>query len=123
MEGVTEADLLERFKESLPSQGIPQALIAFYNNEPVGTVSLIESDDDDRPHFTPWLAALYVKPEARNLGIGKHLVQSLLQEAESLGVQKLYLGTSKPEFYVRLGASIIEEASAGFYILNFTIVR
>lgn len=121
IEGVTAQSLAERFQESVNDQNVPLALIAFQDNEPVGTVSLIESDDDERTHLTPWLAALYVKPEFRSQGVGAYLVRELLEKARRLKIEKLYLGTERPDFYLRLGAKFHEQASPSFTILYFSL--
>src|SRR4051812_20450451 len=53
---------------------IPLTLVAAEGNEPVGSVSLVESDLTGWDHLTPWLASLYVRPDWRGQGIGKLLV-------------------------------------------------
>ena len=42
---------------------------------------------------TPWLAGLYVAPEARTLGVGKRLVEAVEAEAGRLGFGRFYLFT------------------------------
>lgn len=121
VEGVTVQSLAGRFQESVSDTNIPLALIGFQGSTPVGTVSLIESDDDERTHLTPWLAALYVKPEFRNQGAGAYLVRELLNKARELKIEKVYLGTERPDFYIRLGAKFHEQVSPSFTILYFSI--
>lgn len=119
--GVTVQDLKDRLKEAVNGDAVPISLVAYLNNVPVGTVNLIESDDDARPHLKPWLAALYVKPEVRSQGVGAELVRALLNEAHRLKIDQLYLGTERPDFYARLGAVIHEMASPTFAIMSFDI--
>ncbi len=54
-------------------EGIPQAWIAFYDGEPIGSVSLIEHNMDTNAYLTPWLASLFVLPEYRERGVGSSL--------------------------------------------------
>lgn len=118
---VTEESILERFKETKSKENIPLTKIVFLNDEPVGTVSLIESDDDERTHLKPWLAALYVESKVRKLGLGKALTQNLLLDAKRLGIKKLYLGTDKPEFYIKQQAKMYEDPKVGLKILYFEL--
>jgi GNAT superfamily N-acetyltransferase len=55
------------------SGGVPCARVAFLDDTPVGSVSLIASNMDTRPELTPWLAALFVLPQYRRRGVGTAL--------------------------------------------------
>lgn len=107
-----------RLREASSAARIPLSLLAFVDGRPAGTVNLIENDDDHRPHLTPWLAALLVLPEFRGQGLGSVLVRRCVAEASRLGVSKLYLGTTIPDFYKKLGAEILEPAGTGFWIMG-----
>jgi predicted N-acetyltransferase YhbS len=88
------------------NRGVPRAWVAFVNQEPVGTVSLIESNMDTRPDLTPWLAALYVLPQYRRQGIGRALVRRCEYEASEAGFSRLYLYARRARqwtYYRRLG--------------------
>jgi monoamine oxidase/GNAT superfamily N-acetyltransferase len=71
----------------------------------LGSISLL--DDDDLPgyaHLTPWLASLYVRPDARGRGIGRHLVREAVGLARHLGIERLHLFTDDAEaYYLALG--------------------
>ena len=83
---------------------IPETLIAFEDDQPVGMASLVGEDLPACPNLAPWLAAVYVLPEARDRGIGSLLVQAVMDEAISLGWTRLYLFTpDKVSFYRRVG--------------------
>lgn len=101
-----------------PSQ-IPLSLLAIVNNAPAGTVNLIENDDETRTHLKPWLAALYVCPEFRSMGIGTKLVSFIVERAIALNYLDVYLGTDNPGFYQRLGADFYEQARPDLSILRF----
>lgn len=89
------------------SQGvgsIPTTMILLEGSELVGSVSLIETDLETLPPYTPWLASLYVHPNFRGRGWGKLLVHTAIREAAKLGVDRLYLFTPEHEaFYRKLG--------------------
>lgn len=118
---VTAEVLADLLRQNVDVHSIPLSLVAFVDGVPVGTVNLIESDDEAYPQLTPWLAALFVKPEYRNQGVGARLVHELLICARNLKIQKLYLGTERPDFYTRLGAKFFEQAKPNFSILYFDL--
>ena len=60
--------------------------------------------------LTPWIASIFVKPEARGRGIGSQLVTFAEAEGQRRGYALLYLMTpNKQRMYTRLGWSTIEE--------------
>jgi GNAT superfamily N-acetyltransferase len=84
--------------------GIPTTIVLLEGSELVGSVSLIETDLDTLPPYTPWLASLFVHPDFRGRGLGKMLVARAIGEAAKLGVERLYLFTPEHEaFYRKLG--------------------
>jgi predicted N-acetyltransferase YhbS len=110
-------DLTSLLRQATRADVIPLSLLALCSDEPVGTVNLIENDDEHRSELTPWLAALYVRPEYRRRGIGSLLVYTLQQAAVRLGFRLMYLGTDNPAFYAHLGAGIHEQRSENFSIM------
>jgi len=86
------------------SGGVPCAWVAFLDDTPVGSVSLIASNMDTRPELTPWLAALFVLPQYRRRGVGTALVRRCQAEAAHSGFEKLFLYTQGAGgYYRRLG--------------------
>jgi len=71
----------------------------------LGSVSLLDEDHPGIHQYTPWLASLYVRPEARGGGIGRALVARAVAEAGALGVSTLYLYCTPAlvAWYLRLG--------------------
>src|ERR1700730_13623046 len=59
-----------RLRENLNAEPIPLALVAHQGSAFHGTASLIASDLPERLHLTPWVAALWVEPQARRRGVG-----------------------------------------------------
>lgn len=116
--GHSVGTMAARLREAGDPDAIPLSLLALDGDRPVGTVNLVENDNDERPELTPWLAALLVTPAARGRGVGSALVRALAGEAARLGVGRLYLGTDIPEYYLRLGAETFEEYPDGYRIMT-----
>jgi len=71
---------------------IPSTLVALDEaGDWLGSVSLLAEDHPDIPQYSPWLASLYVRPEARGAGIGRALVARAVAEAGQVGTRTLYL--------------------------------
>lgn len=107
--------LAELLQSNLTSDSIPLSLVATVNEDPIGTVSLLEHDvdTDQWSRYTPWLAALYVEPEHRRLGVGTRLVAAATDISRSLGIDVLYLLTSGEEaFYTKRGWEPIDRADS-----------
>jgi predicted N-acetyltransferase YhbS len=100
--GHTEEGMLARMRKGKRAE-VPIGLAAFVDGALAGTVSLVESDLEERKDLTPWLAGLLVFPEFRGLGVGTALVWELVRSARQAGCARFYLYTDKPEFYERLG--------------------
>ena len=63
-------------------------------NELLGLATLV--DDDGLPGATepgPWLAAVFVIPEARKLGVGTALVDHVVSRSRELGYHEIFLYT------------------------------
>lgn len=120
--GHSVSTMAARLALAKDKDSIPLSLVALRDGKPIGTVNLVENDNDERQDLTPWLAALLVVPEARGNGVGTRLVRSLLKEAAVLGIPRLYLGTDIPEYYTRLGASLFAEYADGYRIMTMETV-
>jgi GNAT superfamily N-acetyltransferase len=97
--------------ENLSSEAIPFAVVAHDGDQFLGTASVIPSDLDERPEYTPWVAAVWVDPEHRRRGVGAALVQEAAQAAFNLGSDLIYLCAlpEKRTFYENLGWQRLEE--------------
>lgn len=90
---------------------IPTTCVAVELGQAVGSVTLVAHDMDIRLDLSPWLAGVYVWPQARRHGVGSALVRHALGQVQRLGFPALYLYThSARPFYKRLGWKVIEEA-------------
>lgn len=89
--------------------GVPSVVVAIDGDALLGSAMLIESDMDERPELTPWLAGVYVVEAHRGCGYGTALVERIEREAELVGVERLYLYTPDAmEFYARSGWAPLE---------------
>src|ERR1700724_4605321 len=99
-----------RLRENLSAAPIPFALVAHDAEGFLGTASVIASDLAERPHLTPWIAAVWVAPPARERGVGGALVNRATQDCFALGFRRAHLCARRPRsaFYERLGWIPIE---------------
>jgi GNAT superfamily N-acetyltransferase len=100
-----------RVAESLDGAAVPFAVVAHEDGLFLGTASVIPSDLDERPEYSPWVAAVWVDPEHRRRGIGAALVRKATQGAFESGADLVYLCAlpEKRAFYERLGWQRLEE--------------
>jgi N-acetylglutamate synthase-like GNAT family acetyltransferase len=109
---LTVRDLEKRFMARAHKTVLPLALVALDKGQVVGTVSLKDHDMDTRPHYSPWLASLYVCARSRVQGVGQVLVHAGITEARKLGLEQLYLYTLNQRhilFYTTRGWSFHEK--------------
>jgi N-acetylglutamate synthase-like GNAT family acetyltransferase len=77
-----------------------------------GTATVVDHDvhTERRPDLTPWIAAVYVVPEARHQGIGEILISHATAFIRSRGINTVYLWTTdRGEWYGRLGWQLTEQ--------------
>lgn len=99
---------IERMQRYIADNSIPSMLIAIDGDEVLGTAALVEADMDSHPELTPWLASVYIREDQRGLGLGKKLVQALMDFAGQQNLEHLYLFTpDQSGFYAKLGWKII----------------
>lgn len=110
--GVLPAYIETRLRENLVRPGIPLALVAHEGARFLGTASLIASDFDERPQYTPWVAAVWTEPEARGRGVGRSLIARACDEGFGLGHDRVYLcaAPARSTYYEALGWQLLEEA-------------
>jgi GNAT superfamily N-acetyltransferase len=107
----TPPEAIQRWLSShLGQDGFPTTIVAITDGRPVGSVSLHETEAEDRPDFKPYLGALFVTPDSRGLGLGVALVQAIENLASSLGYPAIYLNAANAlvPFYEALGWRVVE---------------
>lgn len=94
-----------RLTENMIAERLPLALVAHDGDNFLGTASVIASDLEDLPQFTPWVAAVWVEPDHRQRRIGRQLVGSAASAAFALGFDRAYLCAQKHrrDFYMNQG--------------------
>lgn len=100
----TLAMRVDRVRAGLDTTRLPVTFLALdAGGNPAGTASLMRDDIEGDPR-NPWLASVYVRPEARRRGIAGLLVRAGEDAARRLGFARLYLFTaSVPALYAGLG--------------------
>jgi predicted N-acetyltransferase YhbS len=109
--GATEDGMLARMRMGKPD-AIPLGLVGMIDGKPAGTVSLLESDLEERKDLRPWLAGLLVFEEFRGKGLAAALVRTLTQKALEMGEREVYLYTRIPQLYEKLGWEIFAKTSS-----------
>lgn len=84
--------------------GVPSAFVATEGALLLGSAFLIAHDLESRKDLTPWVAGVFVVPEARRRGVGSALMTHVAEQAKNSGIAALYLYTTRHEdFYSGLG--------------------
>jgi GNAT superfamily N-acetyltransferase len=109
--GVPLDYITDRLRENMVAGPMPRAFVAHVDGAFAGTASIIASDLDERPHCTPWVAAVWTEPSFRSRGIGRLLVDHAVQYAFDLGIPRVYLCArpARRSYYEGLGWTPIEE--------------
>ena len=92
-------------------QPLPMAVVAHDDHGYLGSAFLIHSDMEERPQYSPWVAAVWVEAAARRRGVGRALIAEAAKTAGSLGYPAAYI-CCRPElegFYSRIGWQVVEQ--------------
>ena len=102
------AERITSLRDQTDPDRIPTAYIALEGDEPLGTAALVMHDMDTHRELSPWLASVYVIPDARGRGVASALVRRIVQQAATLGIARLYLYTPDAQgLYEKLGWRVI----------------
>ncbi|MGI8857259.1 MAG: GNAT family N-acetyltransferase [Thermomicrobiales bacterium] len=93
---------------------LPSTFVALDGDEPLGSASVMREDaavfraSPRQRGLTPWLASVYVRPEARGRGVATALVRRVMAQVAALGVAWLYLFTEGARgLYEKIGWRVI----------------
>ncbi len=115
--GWSEDDAFAELQAHAAHEGVlPSTLLALADDGALlGSVSLVAEDSPELVAFPgPWLASLFVMPEARGRGLGEVLVRALVARAAAAGIPRLRLFTPQHRaFYERLGWALEAHARVG----------
>ncbi len=75
--GCTLQQVLDDVGGAVARVGPPQCFVLLQAGQPVGTASLAAKDLDTRPDLTPWLAGVWVAPDARGRGHATRLIRAV----------------------------------------------
>lgn len=113
-DGYSLEDIVYRTRHAMGRRGVPQMLVAEEDGKPVGVVSLWHNDAKTRQDLTPWLAALYIRPDCRGRHIGQQLQAACIEAARAIGAyDKLYLITKHEHYYEKTGWIFFEQIPTG----------
>ena len=97
-------------RECTAEAGTPQCFVLLAGDMPCGTASFVAADLDIRDDLGPWLAGVYVVPEARGQGCAQRLVATVEDAARQAGHPSLFLYTHDAQaLYLKLGWQVMEE--------------
>jgi predicted N-acetyltransferase YhbS len=101
---------VESFKDASDDR-LPLRYAALIGGECAGTVSIVSNDLKTQDELSPWLAAVFVRPDFRSRGIAKALIRRASADAKRLGYGILYLRTEHAAgYYERLGWVHVRDA-------------
>lgn len=115
MPGWSRADAIAELADHATRRSVPTTLVALADDGSAqGSVSVVDVDAPEFADLAPWLASLYVWPQARGRGLGAHLVEAAVAIAAACGVARLHLFTrAHRAWYASLGWQVLERRRLG----------
>ncbi|MBN8431700.1 GNAT family N-acetyltransferase [Microbulbifer salipaludis] len=97
-------DFAAELESCVGAQPVPTTFVALVGKIPVGSISVLPRDMEIEEPWGPWLANFYVLPEYRSVGVGRQLIEALLEHCAAHAIPNLYLFTPETRaYYERLG--------------------
>jgi GNAT superfamily N-acetyltransferase len=125
--GHTFEHTLRAVEGSVTIHQMPRTLILLVDGSPVGTASLVAHDLDERPDLSPWLAGVFVEPDARGQGYAALLIAAVEKQARRAAIPRLWLYTKAAErIYARVGwrtVDTVEHGGKAFALMCRDLVR
>ena len=106
------SDVARHMIEMADDRPLPMAVVAHADRGYLGSAFLIHSDMEERPQYSPWVAAVWVEAPERKSGVGSALIAEAAEIAGALGYRAAYICCRQEleGFYSRIGWKIIEHA-------------
>ena len=89
--GHPASDVERHLIEMADDRPLPMALVAHNDHGYLGSAFLIHSDMEERPQYSPWVAAVWVEAAERKRGVGRALVAEAAKTARALGYRTTYI--------------------------------
>jgi N-acetylglutamate synthase-like GNAT family acetyltransferase len=90
----------------------PITFLGFLKDELVGTAAIKIQEMKTHPQYKYWLGSVYVHEAYRGEGIASKLINTVIDKASQLEIDKLYLYTrGKVHLYAKFGWKILEETN------------
>jgi GNAT superfamily N-acetyltransferase len=106
-------DVERHMTEMADDRPLPMAVVAHRDPDYLGSAFLIHSDMEERPHYSPWVAAVWVEASERRRGVGRALIAEAAKIAGSLDYEVVYI-CCRPDlegFYSKIGWRVVEQAA------------
>ncbi|PKG75519.1 GNAT family N-acetyltransferase [Shewanella sp. Choline-02u-19] len=112
-EGRSVGELELKLKEYLNHDKLPLIMVAFDKGTFFGAAQLRCHEMDIYPQREHWLGGVYVAPSSRGIGVGKALVEAIIEKAKALGVTSINLQTEDISggLYRSLGWQTVEQVT------------
>ncbi|MBD2751056.1 GNAT family N-acetyltransferase [Microvirga sp. BT688] len=107
-------------QENFGQGPVPSCFVAHRGDIFLGTASLIACDEETRPQYTPWIAAVWLEPDHRGRGTGAALIDRAAAFAFKAGAGRVYLlaGPHRRSFYEGSGWSVMETLADGMFVMT-----
>ncbi|MCG8291836.1 GNAT family N-acetyltransferase [Pseudomonas entomophila] len=90
-----------------------KCLVALDGDRLLGSAALAVDDLPERPELGPWLACVFVSPQARGQGLAERLIEGICKHARDSGISTLYLHThDQHAYYAKRGWRLVERFEA-----------
>ena len=109
---LTRDDFRRDIQDSLESGLIPGTWVLEKDGQIIGTASLQADIIESRSVKSPWLSNVYIREDYRGQGLGRSMVQQVLEQLAGSGLEQLLLYTEdQPDFYAALGWELVSTES------------
>jgi N-acetylglutamate synthase-like GNAT family acetyltransferase len=102
----------EEIEDAMFTEGpeLPAILVATVDGRVAGTVALRARSVETHEHLGPWVTGLWVEPDLRKLGLGRDLLNAIMEEAKTRGFREIYAVTNTARWlFDKLGWEAVEE--------------